>query len=417
MDSPLSLWFRSEFNLLSNPDADRSLRYSDELRDILSKENCREAHQEIQSWPGYNISDLISLPELARTLNLVDISFKDESKRFNLGSFKSLGGAYAVFKHVQNVVSKKIGQDVSSKALRTNQYQELTSQITVTTATDGNHGRSVAWGAKLFGCSAIVYVPASCSQERIDAIREFDAEVIQTDLTYDDTVRLCTEIAHKNNQQVISDTSWDDYTEIPAQIMRGYSLIAQEAILEYFTRTFRQAVPPSHVFIQAGVGGLAAAITGYLWDLMAEKKPVVVVVEPENAACLFASAAEGTLTKASGDKETGEIHTIMAGLDCGEASPIAWEILSKGADFFMTIPDDVTGPTMQLLAKSPFSDPKIVAGESSVAGLAALIMTASHDETRRTLGLSPDSRILLINSEGAIDQALYQKLVVEDQQQ
>ena len=347
----------------------------------------------------------------------MDISFKDESKRFNLGSFKSLGGAYAVFKHVQNVVSKKIGQDVSSKALRTNQYQELTSQITVTTATDGNHGRSVAWGAKLFGCSAIVYVPASCSQERIDAIREFDAEVIQTDLTYDDTVRLCTEIAHKNNQQVISDTSWDDYTEIPAQIMRGYSLIAQEAILEYFTRTFRQAVPPSHVFIQAGVGGLAAAITGYLWDLMAEKKPVVVVVEPENAACLFASAAEGTLTKASGDKETGEIHTIMAGLDCGEASPIAWEILSKGADFFMTIPDDVTGPTMQLLAKSPFSDPKIVAGESSVAGLAALIMTASHDETRRTLGLSPDSRILLINSEGAIDQALYQKLVVEDQQQ
>ncbi|MFD2204249.1 diaminopropionate ammonia-lyase [Kiloniella antarctica] len=417
MKSPLSLWIKSQFSLLPNPDADRSQKYGNELRKILSKENCKEAYQEIQSWPDYKISDLISLPELARTLNFVDISFKDESKRFNLGSFKSLGGAYAVFKHIQNIVSTKTDKYISSDVLRTGQYQDITSQITVTTATDGNHGRSVAWGAKLFGCSATIYVPASCSQERIDAIKEFDAEVIQTDLSYDDTVRLCANFAQQNNHQVISDTSWNEYIEIPAQIMRGYSLIAQEAILEYFTRAFRKAIPPSHVFIQAGVGGLAAAITGYLWDLMAEKRPIIVVVEPENAACLYASAAEGILTKASGDKETGEVHTIMAGLDCGEASPIAWKILSKGADFFMTVPDDITGPTMKLLAKSPFTDPTIIAGESSIAGLAALIMAASHDETRQALGLSPDSRILLINSEGAMDQTLYQKLVTEDQSQ
>ncbi len=414
MDRSLTLWKKSQFNLLPNPDASRILRYTDDLRAIISKENCHEAHQEIRSWPDYKISELISLPKLAETLNFVDISFKDESNRFNLGSFKSLGGAYAVFRHVQRVVEEKTDKEIGSDTLRSGKYQEFTSQITVTTATDGNHGRSVAWGAQLFGCSAVIYVPASCSQERIAAIEEFGAHVIQSDLNYDDTVRLCAENAHKEGHQVISDTSWENYTGIPTQVMRGYSLIAAEAIVEYFTRSFREAIPPSHIFIQAGVGGMAAAISGYLWDLMDEKRPTIIIVEPENAACLFASAAEGALTKASGDKETGEIHTIMAGLDCGEASPIAWKILSKGADFFMTIPDDITGPTMQLLAKSPFSDPALVAGESSVAGLAALLMTASHNESRRTLGLSPDSRILLINSEGAMDKALYQELVGED---
>ncbi|WP_419903816.1 diaminopropionate ammonia-lyase [Kiloniella sp.] len=414
MDNSLSPWKRSQFNLLPNPDAERSLVYSEKLRDIISKENCQEAHQEIQSWPGYEVSELISLPHLANILNLVDISFKDESKRFGLGSFKSLGGAYAVFKHIQSIVEKRTGLQIDSDILRSEKYKEITSQITVTTATDGNHGRSVAWGAQLFGCSAVIYVPSSCSKERIEAIREFGAQVIQSNLNYDDTVRLCAETGHKEGHQVISDTSWADYTKIPSQVMQGYSLIAEEAIIEYFTRSFREAVPPSHIFIQAGVGGLAAAITGYLWDLLDYKRPVIVIVEPENAACLFASAAEGTLTKASGDKDTGEIHTIMAGLDCGEASPIAWDILSKGADFFMTVPDDITAPSMQLLANSPFGDPTITAGESSVAGLAALIMTASHEESRQTLGLSPDSRILLVNSEGAMDKALYHKLVVEE---
>ncbi len=415
MDTALSPWKRSQFNLLPNPDADPKLAYSDGLREIISRESCQEAHLEIESWPGYEVSDLISLSGLARVLNLVDISFKDESKRFNLGSFKSLGGAYAVFQHLKSVVEKTKDHEISSQELRSGNYSDLTSVITVTTATDGNHGRSVAWGANVFGCKAIIYVPSSCSQERIEAIKKYGAEVIQSDLDYDDTVRLCADISTKEGHQVISDTSWTDYTKIPAQIMQGYSLIAKESMVEYFERSFRTAILPSHIFIQAGVGGLAAAITGYLWDRLGEQRPKIVIVEPENAACLYASAAEGTLTKASGDRETGDVHTIMAGLDCGETSPIAWKILSKGADFFMTIPDDITGTTMRLLAKSPFSDPTITAGESSIAGLAALIMVATHEDSRDTLGLSPDSRILLMNTEGAMDKALYQKLVVEDQ--
>ncbi|KLN62221.1 hypothetical protein WH96_01465 [Kiloniella spongiae] len=415
MDRYLSIWKRSQFNLLPNPDASSSLIYGEDLKQILSRENCQLALDEITRWPEYEVSPLTSLPGLAKELNLVDVSFKDESKRFNLGSFKALGGAYAVFRFLKSTIEQKLAIEIGSDDLRNRIYEDITSQLTVTTATDGNHGRSVAWGAQIFGCKATIYVPTSCSTSRITAIKEFGATVIQTSLNYDETVEHCAKEAKKQNAQVISDTSWDDYRDIPAQIMQGYSIIAEETLKEYFTRRFRQAIPPSHIFIQAGVGGLAAAITGYFWTYLGERRPKIIIVEPETAACLYASAAEGTLTKASGDKETGKIHTVMAGLDCGEASPIAWDILSHGADFFMTIPDAITGPTMKLAAASPFDDQAIEAGESSIAGLAALIMTATHEDTREVLGLSPDSRILLINSEGIMDQSLYQELVVEDQ--
>ncbi|WP_085901128.1 diaminopropionate ammonia-lyase [Kiloniella majae] len=415
MDRYLSIWKRSQFNLLPNPDASRSLTYGENLNHILSKETCKEALNEITRWPEYKISPLVSWPGLARELNLVDISFKDESKRFNLGSFKALGGAYAVYRFLKSTIEQKLAIKIESDDLRNATYRDITTELTVTTATDGNHGRSVAWGAQIFGCKATIYVPASCSVSRITAIEEFGATVIQTSLSYDETVALCAKEAEKQNAQIISDTSWDDYQDIPAQIMQGYSIIAEEALKEYFTRPFRQAIPPSHIFLQAGVGGMAAAMAGYFWAHLGERRPKIIIVEPETAACLYASAAEGTLTKATGDKETGKVHTLMAGLDCGEASPIAWEILSHGADFFMTISDTITGPTMKLIASSPFGDPVLEAGESSIAGLAALIMTATHEDTREVLGLSPDSRILLMNSEGIMDQSLYQELVVEDQ--
>ncbi|WP_421782713.1 diaminopropionate ammonia-lyase [Kiloniella litopenaei] len=410
----LSTWKRSQFSLLPNPDASRSLAYGEDLDYILSKESCQKALNEITSWPEYKVSPLTSLPGLAKQLNLVDVSFKDESKRFNLGSFKALGGAYAVLKFLKTFIEQKDDITVDTDDLRKGLYKNITSTLTVTTATDGNHGRSVAWGAQIFGCKAIIYVPASCSPSRIEAIKEHGAKVIQTSLDYDETVRHCVKEAEENHYQIISDTSWEDYHEVPAQIMQGYSIIAEEALKEYFTRPFRQAIPPSHIFIQAGVGGLAAAIAGYFWAHLGERRPKIVIVEPENAACLYATAAEGTLTKARGDKETGNVHTIMAGLDCGETSPIAWQILSRSADFFMTIPDAITGPTMKLIAASPFNDPVLEAGESSVAGLAALIMTATHEDTREILGLSPDSRILLINSEGIMDQSLFQKMVMEN---
>ncbi|WP_020591125.1 diaminopropionate ammonia-lyase [Kiloniella laminariae] len=411
LDPALSLWRKSPFSLLPNPDAEHNAPYPAELQDIFSQAGCEAAQAEIQSWPGYQISNLIQLPGLAETLNLADISFKNESERFSLGSFKALGGAYAVLKLLQRLLHENGGFESSAEDLRRGQHKELVREITVTTATDGNHGRSVAWGAQLFGCKAIIFVPRSCSKARIAAITEFGAEVIQTELNYDDTVRHCADTARAGNYHVISDTSWEGYHLIPGQVMHGYSVIAREIFIQYFKRPFREAVPPSHIFIQAGVGGMAAAITGYLWQLLGPRRPRIIIVEPENAACLYASAAAGVPTRASGDKKTGEVHTIMAGLDCGEVSPLAWKILFRGADAFITIPDNVTGPTMRLLANPPFSDPVLVAGESSIAGLAALMMVATHEDSRDILHLSADSRILLINSEGAMDQERYKTLL------
>ncbi|MCZ4281884.1 diaminopropionate ammonia-lyase [Kiloniella laminariae] len=411
LDPALSLWRKSPFNLLPNPDAEHDATYPAELQDIFSQADCEAAQTEIQGWPEYRTSNLVKLPGLARTLNLADISFKDESERFSLGSFKALGGAYAVLKLLQRLLHENFGFESSSEDLRRGQHKELIRNITVTTATDGNHGRSVAWGAQLFGCKAVIFVPRSCSKARIAAISELGADAIQTKLNYDDTVRYCADIAKTRNYHVISDTSWEGYRLVPGQVMHGYSVIAREIFIQYFKRPFREAVPPSHIFIQAGVGGMAAAITGYLWQLLGARRPRIIIVEPENAACLYASAAAGGPTRASGDKETGEVHTIMAGLDCGEVSPLAWEILVRGADAFMTIPDSVTGPTMKLLANPPFTDPPLVAGESSIAGLAALMMVASHEDCRDILHLTADSRVLLINSEGAMDQELYKTLL------
>lgn len=344
---------------------------------------------EIRTWPHYAPTPLIRLDGLARELGVGAIHYKDEAHRFGLRSFKALGGAYAVLRVIQGRVA------ASSADLRLGAHADIAQSITVTTATDGNHGRAVAWGASQFGCRAVIYIPRACSPAREHAIASFGAEVIRTTLDYDDTVRLCADDAKRNGWQVVTDTSWVGFEEIPTIVMEGYTVMATEACQQ-------MGEPPTHVFVQAGVGGLAAAVCGHFPESR------FIVVEPEYAAGLFASARAGHLERAP-----GEVHTVMAGLECGEVSPIAWRILERGADFFMTIPDSAVRHSLRLLAKSPYGDPSIFAGESAVAGLIALLDAARDPAARTLLQLNSARRILLFGTEGITDPIVWRKLVTQ----
>jgi diaminopropionate ammonia-lyase len=335
------------------------------------------AKTEITAWPGYEPTPLVNLRGLAHALGIAAVHYKDEAGRFGLGSFKALGGAYGV----QSIVG------VHGRG------------ITVTTATDGNHGRSVAWGAQMFGCRAVIYVPVQCSVPRERAIARYGAEVVRTDAGYDETVRRCAADAARHGRFVVSDTSWPGYEEVPRTVTHGYAVMVDEALSQ------ADAVP-THVFVQGGVGALAAAVAGHLWERLGPDRPRVIVVEPETAACLMESAKAGHAAAIAGDAVS-----VMAGLACGEASPLAWDVLDRGAFAFMTVADDVTAPCMRLLANSPYGDPAIIAGESAVAGLAGLMAAVGDVEARVTLGLDADSRVLLIGSEGATDPEIYAGMV------
>jgi diaminopropionate ammonia-lyase len=275
----------------------------------------------------------------------------------------------------------------------------LAESITVTTATDGNHGRAVAWGASQFGCRAVIYVPRACSAAREHAIASFGACVVRTTSDYDDTMRQCAADAARNGWQVVADTSWEGYEEIPATVMEGYLVMAGEAAEQV-------GQIPTHVFVQAGVGGLAAAVCSHFRERWGGAAPRFAVVEPEGAAALFASAGAGRPQRAP-----GEVHTIMAGLECGEVSPIAWRVLDRGADFFVTVPDSVVPGCLRLLAHSPHGDASVFAGESAVAGLAALLEVARDPAARALLHLDHESRVLLFGTEGVTDAVVWRALV------
>jgi diaminopropionate ammonia-lyase len=362
---------------------------------------CEAAREEISSWPNYKQTPLVSLSGLARANNLAQVWYKDEAHRFGLGSFKALGGAYALFRLLQKKIAELSGTVPTSDALRKGAFKAITKEITVTTATDGNHGRSVAWGASQFHCPCIVYVPRQCSRNRQLAIEKYGAKVMRCTAGYDTTVRRCNDEAKRKGWLVVSDTSWEEYEEIPTIVMQGYTVMTAEIRAQ-----MGPAPPPTHVFVQGGVGGLAAAVCAGFFNLWGVRSPKVIVVEPSGAACLFASAVAGKPTPAR-----GKIHTIMAGLDCGRVSPVAWRVLSLGAQFFMTVPDSVVPHCMRLLAFSPYGDPRVVAGESAIAGLACLLHVVKDEEARRLLGLTPESRILLLGTEGATDPDLYKELI------
>ncbi|EAQ66567.1 diaminopropionate ammonia-lyase [Marinomonas sp. MED121] len=384
----------------ANPLAHKDNRYSAAQKSILSVANSVSAIADIKTWPAYNETPLLSLDELAQAQGLKSIFYKDESQRFGLKSFKALGGAYAVARQLQQTMATKLGTEPSIDALLNGSLKEELATITISCATDGNHGRSVAWGAQMFGCGCVIYIHKDVSEGRKQAMQAFGAEVVRISGNYDESVRLADSEAKAQGRIIVSDTSYEGYMEIPKDVALGYTVMLSE-IVEQLDNAI-----PSHIFIQGGVGGLASAVTGYFWDLWGSKRPRIIIVEPEQANCLQLSAKAGKPIVVDGDLET-----LMAGLACGEVSALAWEILNNGADDFLTLSENTIAPMMQFLAKGSADLAPIEAGESAVPGLAAAILANQDTSLALSLGLNKDSQVLVIGTEGATDPELYQQLV------
>ena len=373
--------------------------YPNKLSDILCLNDTEQAYTEICQWPAYKPTPLHKLNTIATECNIGSLYYKDEGTRLGLGSFKALGGAYGVLKFLQKKLSQDFDRDITFDQIRNNEFKEQISNITVVTATDGNHGRSVAWGAKMFGAKCKIYIHAEVSEGRKKAMQELGATVIRIDGNYDQSVEMAANDANKNGWHIISDTSYEGYMEVPRDIMAGYTVLAKEIDIVL------DETPPTHIFLQGGVGGLASAITAYFWERYGKAKPRIIVVEPDRAPCLIESAKAGSPTTVNIEQET-----IMAGLSCGKVSLLSWEILESGADDFITIGDD-TIPDMVRLLMNGNDDAKIIAGESAVPGLAALMLIKDIPEIAERLELEPDSRVLLIGTEGATDPDIYNAII------
>ncbi|WHO72562.1 diaminopropionate ammonia-lyase [Rhizobium sp. BT03] len=342
---------------------------------------------------------LVDLPALAAELGVGSVHIKDEGLRLGLGSFKALGGAYAVIRLVLDEAAHRLGRAVDVSELHSSPVREVAETMTVACATDGNHGRSVAQGAQLVGARAAIFVHAGVSDERVAAIARFGAEMIRVDGTYDDSVREAARMAEEKGWTIVSDTSWPGYERIPGLVMQGYTALIREAL-----RAMPQ--PPTHVFIQAGVGGIAAAVAGHMAIAFGDKRPTFIVVDPARAACLFETARAGHLvTVAHG------APTVMAMLECYEPSLVAWRILSRVADAFMTVDEDEAIAVMKRLADPAGNDAAVVAGESGGVGLAGLIRAVGDPAIKQALSLDGHSRIFLVNTEGATDPGKYQEIV------
>ncbi|BDG71379.1 diaminopropionate ammonia-lyase [Roseomonas fluvialis] len=363
---------------------------------VLPEGGFRRAKAEIASWPGYAATPLIDLADIAAAARVASLHYKDEAPRFGLGSFKALGGAYAVLRLLQAELSRRgVANAATANELMDGTHKDATRTITVTCATDGNHGRSVAWGAQRFGAACVIFVHETVSQGRRDAIARYGATIRVVPGTYDDAVREAQKQADSQGWFVVSDTSYPGYTEVPRDVMQGYRVMADEAADQIGTA-------PTHVFIQGGVGGVAAAVAAQMRARFGAG-PRVIVAEPDKAACLLASAEAGAPVTVPGD-----LDTLMAGLACGEPSLLAWQELERSAFAFCSVTDDSAVACMRLLAARR---PPVVAGESAVAGLAALLLAAREPFARTALGLDEHSRVLLFGTEGATDPEVYGRLV------
>lgn len=341
-----------------------------------------KAVREIRSWPGYAPTPLVVLPALADALGLAAIRYKDERGRFGLKSFKALGGAYAV----RRVLARQ---------------NRPAAEVTVTCATDGNHGRSVAWGAQLFGCRCVIFVHATVSEGRAEAIRRYGAEVRRVKGNYDDAVRHAAGEAGRHGWYVVSDTSYEGYRDVPLDVMHGYGVMAEESMAQW-----PAGGAPTHIFVQAGVGALAAAICASFWLRWRKRRPRFVIVEPVRADCIYRSLEAGRPAAVHGGLET-----VMAGLACGEVSQLAWEVLATGADAAVAIDDAFALDAVRRLASPRGGDPAIVAGETGGAGLAALLALGERPEFRAPLALGPQAEVLLLGSEGDTDPEIYRRIV------
>ena len=370
---------------------------------ILSREEAEKVRAFHRSFPMYAPTPLVSLNDTAGALGLGAVYIKDESWRFGLNAFKVLGGSYAI----GSFLAGKLGMPMENAGyglLVSPETREKLGDITFVTATDGNHGRGVAWAATQFGQKSVVYMPKGSALERLENIRAAGADASITELNYDGAVRLANAHAREYGWTVIQDTAWEGYEEIPTRIMQGYMTMGLEAYEQL-------PEPPTHIFLQAGVGSLAGAMTGLFSQLYGEKRPVIVIVEPNKADCLFrtARADDGKLHFV-----TGDMDTIMAGLACGEPCTIAWEILRDYADHFLSCPDYAAAQGMRLLSRPAGNDRSIVSGESGASTFGALseLMTDPRlTDIREALGLDEDSRVLCFSTEGATDRKNYDAIV------
>jgi len=368
-------------------------------RTAIGKSAPDEVRRFLAACPPHAATPLAALPDLAGRLGIAGLHLKDEGKRFGLLSFKALGGAYAVARLVGDLAEQALGRSIEPEELQSDEVRKVASALTVACATDGNHGRSVAAGAQLFGCRCVIFLHPGVSQLREDAIARFGAEIVRTTGSYDESVNQAADTARREGWTVVSDTSWEGYQEIPYRVMQGYTVMIDEALQQL-------GHPPTHVFVQGGVGGLAGAVAGHLLDLYGDNRPKIIIVEPARANCLQESARQGTPTTIP----HGEA-TVMSMLECFEPSPIAWRILERAADFFIDVDEQAAIEAMKMLAYPQGGDPELVIGESGAAGLAGLAGICADDNMRAQIGLGADARVLLFGTEGATDATLYEQLV------
>ncbi len=366
-----------------------------EHQDILSLEGFQKASKEITSWEEYKVTPLVSLDELAKQTGVSKLYYKNEHFRFSLKSFKALGGAYAVANLLINKL-KDEGIEANSSDLLDGKYKDITSKITVSCATDGNHGKSVAWGASNFGCNCEIFIHSHVSISREKEIEKYGAIMHRIKGNYDDSVHEAARVAKEKGFFTVSDTSYEGYTEVPKDVMQGYTVMVDEALNQMGEK-------PTHVFLQGGVGGMAAAVASFILETYEEESPIFVMIEPTNADCLLQSAKNGEATVVHGD-----LDTVMAGLSCGEVSLLAWQILENKTKAFFSIPDEPIAKVMKYLANLP--EP-IVAGESAVAGLAGYMITQFSEEYRKILEIDENSKILFLGTEGDTDALVYEEMV------
>ena len=380
----------------------------DKFLDLMSEENVTKANEFHKSFPQYSVTPLQKLSALASYLGVKGIYCKDESYRFGLNAFKVLGGSYAMGRYI----AKELGRDISElpyNVLSSDKLREEFGQATFFTATDGNHGRGVAWAANRLGQKAVVRMPKGTTRTRFDNIAKEGAEVTIEEMNYDYCVRMAAAEAAKTEHGIIvQDTAWDGYEEIPSWIMQGYGTLVLEADKQLKENGVER---PTHVFVQAGVGSLAGAVVGYFAHKYKENPPVMVVCEASAADCLYRSAAQadGNLVNV-----TGDLQTIMAGLACGEGNTIGWDILKNHVTVFASCPDWMSAKATRIYANPLESDPHIVSGESGSVPL-GLVYTALHDEDakdlKEALKLDENSNILVISTEGDTDPIRYREIV------
>lgn len=387
-----------------NPKANPSAPYDDEMRLVLDEKGARDAKNIIGRLPWYKPTPLRELGGLASAVGVGRIFLKDESSRFGLKALKGVGGAYAIYRLIVKKLRDVTGvKDADLADILDGRYADLISSVTVACATTGNHGRSVAFAAKSFGCRCNIYVPLQTSPGRVAALEALGANVVRIQGNYDLAVKAVEDDAQKNGWYIISDTSYEGHEDTPRDVMHGYQIIADEIVNQ-----FPAGVIPTHVFVQAGVGGIAAAMCSYFWQSWGDRRPRFIIVESKEANCLLRSVESGELVIVGGAH-----NTRMYGLAAGKPSLNALRILRKGADDFLAIDDDESFAAMRRLADPVGADPRIVVGEAGGAGAGALlaIMNDRDEKLRIGLGLTEQSIVLLFGTEGDTDPESYAEII------